>query len=71
MQMRTASIGAEEAANVVADMLANIERRSKKWTAADVDSLATHELAKAIRSVIFAHHESAAKRELAIVMETA
>ncbi len=58
-------IGDEGRANLLSDMLANIERRSKKWTADNVDDIAALELGKAIRSVIFAAHETAAKKELA------
>jgi len=65
-------ISDEDKANLLTDMLVNIERRLKKWTAGnvdiDVENISAVELSKAIRSIVFASHEAQAKAELVGVL---
>jgi HK97 family phage portal protein len=55
----------EDKAQLLADMLTKIETRSSKWALDNVDSIAATELQKAVRSIVFAIHEQAARKELA------
>jgi HK97 family phage portal protein len=55
----------EDKAQLLADMLTKIETRSSKWVLDNVDSIAATELQKAVRSIVFAIHEQAARKELA------
>jgi hypothetical protein len=49
-------------AELLADLLTKIETRSTKWD--DIESAATTELNKAVRAIVFAVHQEAARKEL-------
>lgn len=64
LEVRATSISTDDTAALLTDMLGKIERRSRKWEAAQVEQHATDELERGIRSIVFAVHDAAARKEL-------